>query len=205
MDNYAVFGLYQAPDETSASQTLAEVEAGLDRATCRMKLSGEIVDVAGPMKLPKSGHFFVATCPKPMLRSIESRAAFKSLLALDEVVIIEGEISGAFAARDYTPEGVFVFKVSEYKNDDPDKMQQDLDSLNAAAESRADHFETAGSVAVTDAIGIETPDEVVVITYSSGEAATSFRANNDDILEAIGRFNSEHIAGFAYVSVKQSK
>ena len=52
---------------------------------------------------------------------------------------------------------------------------------------------------MNDAMGMATPDEVVMIHYSSIEEGNDFRNANQDIEQMAGLFNKTHLTGFTYL------
>lgn len=73
--------------------------------------------------------------------------------------------------------------------------------LGAMAAERVDAWNTEGLVAAVRTVGMEAPDEVVVINYDSPQQAARLRKKNPDVLKLIGEFNKRHILEFTYIAV----
>ena len=68
--------------------------------------------------------------------------------------------------------------------------------------ARVDKWKTETFVGVNRALGMATPDEVVVLYYDSKKHAERFRKNSSDIIDLVNDFNDAHVEDFVYYEAK---
>lgn len=191
-----VVGLYQNGTDFS--------QAALSDLGCNVQRSGAIVAMQGKLARPltQPDQFVVLTCQQSIMGDAERRASVGSLSNGGEIIaLFEGALSDleglAPAQEAYARQ--YVLKLGYYNNADIDARDADLAALDAKASERDGVWSTESFLQVHSASGVATPDEVVVLYYDSAEVAGSFRDDNQDILEDITAFNTEHLDGFSYL------
>jgi hypothetical protein len=101
-------------------------------------------------------------------------------------------------AESAIPDRQYVFKISYYNNEDIDVRDTDLSALTAKAEAIEDTYITEAFVDVNHALGMATPDEVVMLYYDDAETGDRFRNANSAFLSEIGVFNATHLISTVY-------
>ena len=163
---------------------------------CSIYRSGPVFDQQGSIKVEEPTSFAVLTCDNPVLANPDDRAHLDGTVA-----VFEGDLSVFSAASDTAGLGErqYILKLGYYNNNDINQRDADLATLGSIAEQRDGHWTNEAFLNVDDAMGMATPDEVVVIYYDTADQATAFRDNNQDILEKVGAFNRAHLTGFSYL------
>ncbi|NIZ60666.1 hypothetical protein DL239_06710 [Sedimentitalea sp. CY04] len=169
---------------------------------CSVYRSGPVFAQQGSLKVEEPTNYAVLTCDSPVLANPDARAHLDGTVA-----VFEGDLSVFPAASDTTGLGErqYILKLGYYNNSDINQRDADLATLGSIADQRDGHWTNEAFLNVDDAMGMATPDEVVVIYYDTAEQATAFRDNNQDILEQVGTFNRAHLTGFAYLVGKAAK
>ena len=126
------------------------------------------MDQKGSLKVDGPTGFAILTCDQPILSDPEVRASLNNTLA-----VFEGDLSLFRASSDENGlnERQYIVKLGYYKNDDIDVRLADLGALNVVAKDREGHCMNEAFLNVDDAMGMVTPDEVVMIHYSTHDAA----------------------------------
>ncbi len=185
----------------------ADVDAALpDLADqgCSPWRQGAVAGTQGNLDIGAPERFVLFACRAEVLDSVQHRQALAPILAADnDAIAVEGPLVFGDAGKT-GPEAqgarAYVFKLSRYNNIDPDRRDSDLNRINAEAAGRQDAWRTEAMVAGLRAVGVPTPDEVVVIHYDNAAQGERFRKQNPDILKQIGAFNRKHLLDFTYIS-----
>lgn len=192
--------LYPKAQETVLEAALPRLEV----QGCGNWRRGAVTGTRGNLKVGSPDRFVLLLCSRDVLDSAAHRRALAPLLALEgRVRAVEGPIlqrGDEDGSGDAQKGRAYVIKISRYRNLDPDRRESDLAEINALADERADSWKTEALVRGASAVGMPTPDEVVVIHYETPEQGKAFRRRNPDILERIGAFNGEHLLEFVYIS-----
>jgi len=178
----------------SGNDTLSEQTA--DSIGCAILRSGPIMAQQGTVKVPGLTEYAVMTCDNPILADAAARRKLGGALAVFEGSLFQfpaAEDSNGLADRQY------ILKLGYYNNSDIDRRNTDLAALGVMAEQRDGRWISEAFLNVDDAMGMATPDEVVLLYYPSADQATGFRDANQDILEKVGAFNKAHLTGFSYL------
>lgn len=185
----------------------AEVDAALpDLADqgCSPWRHGAVAGTQGNLDIGAPERFVLFACQADVLDSIRHRQVLASIIAADKgAIAIEGRLLHRRADEcesDASDARAYVFKLSRYNNIDPDARDRDLNGINTTAAARPDAWQTEAMVAGLRAVGMPTPDEVVVIHYDDAAQGERFRKRNPDILKRIGAFNRRHLRDFTYIS-----
>jgi len=163
---------------------------------CSILRSGPIQAQQGTVNVPGVTGYAFLTCDRPILADTAARNQLSGALA-----VFEG---GLFLFPDAeNPDGLknrqYILKLGYYNNSDINGRDADLSALGAEGEKRNGHWTNEAFLNVDDAMGMATPDEVVLLHYPSAVQATAFRDANQDILEKVGAFNKTHLTGFSYL------
>lgn len=168
---------------------------------CTTHRQGVIGAAQGNLDLEQPNQFLLLACETSILEQAERRKDFASIAgSAPETVVLEGHLVD-FDVPDGTAEvsdRQYILKISGYNNANLDAREAELDALNADAEQRPDSYVTEYFVSVQHAMGMQTPDEVVVIYYDTPATGERFRDHNGDLLRAIGAFNKAHLTNFVY-------
>jgi len=178
----------------SGNEFLSEKSA--DGIGCSILRSGPIMAQQGTVKVLDLTGYAVIACDSSVLADATTRRQLNGTLAA-----FEGELSLFPAAEDSNglADRQYILKLGYYNNSDIDGRNTDLTALDAMAEQREGHWISEAFLNVDDAMGMATPDEVVLLYYPSADQATGFRDANQDILEKVGAFNKAHLTGFSYL------
>lgn len=183
----------------------------LDRAMPRLKNQGctlwhrgSVAGTQGNLDIGAPDRYALFACTSEVLDSAQHRQALEPVLGLGKNArAVGGPIlfrKSDEAARDTQNERAYVFKISRYNNLDPDGRERTLDNIDALAADRIDAWKTDAFVAGLRAVGMKTPDEVVIIHYDDAQQGIRFRNQNSDILEQVGAFNRRHLVEYTYIS-----
>jgi len=189
-----VIGLYQNGTKIS--------EAGIKALGCTLQRQGIVVAQQGKINLNQPDQFVVLACDLPVLVQSEYRYAIANLfddgtaIALFEGALTEVESP---AGQLVVSEREYILKIGFYNNLDVDDREADLLELQNKTEPRKGRWKTEAFLQVHYAVGISTPDEIVVLYYDNPEEANQFRGNNKDILNDVRAFNAAHLTGFTYL------
>ena len=186
--------------ESTALIALLPVGAEVPQAAaaeigCTALRSGTITKAQGPMKVGDPGGFALLACDRPILHDAGRRDRFGPAVAL-----FEGDFAHLADAWEDPAGRQYILKLSRYNNADIGGREGDLAAIGKQAKDREDHWVTEAFVNVDDAVGLPTPDEVVVLYYQSADKAEAFRSGNKDILAAVGAFNRAHLTDFVYLT-----
>ncbi len=192
-----VVGLYEVGEQAAA--TLDEQK--ILSLGCQVRHKGVIAAEDGDIDIDTPNRFIFLACDGSILADPVKRGLLNKLgLKGNPLAILEGELTdmptppatGAVADRQY------ILKVSHYNNKDTDGRERDLGQLGQAAQSLPDTYITESFIGVNRALGMQTPDEVVVLYYDNPAQGGRFRKNNPDILEKVGDFNDSHLDDYIY-------
>lgn len=192
-----ILGLFKADEPKSAILNTDEI----NKLGCEVHKQGIIGAGVGDINIDDPNKFVLLACTSSLLVNKAARSAIKHLIADGSVLaILEGELTnmpvvsqtGKPSARQY------ILKISHYNNENVDGREEDLKLLTEEASSRPDAYVTESFISVNHAIGMSTPDEVVVLYYNNPKQGEQFRDDNSDILENIGKFNDTHLNDFIY-------
>jgi hypothetical protein len=202
-----LLGLYKLRDIGRYREALGVLEKNLVDHRCALRREGEIAAMDGPLKVPKPDRFLLLECTRSLLKQSDTRALFGPLRdASSHLMLTEGELQlfeGAFSTPGKGRE--YIIKVSHFTNGDPDRRDRDLASLQKQVEARPDRYRNEAMLTPSRAMGMTTPDEVVVLSYDDPKAAERFRRQNPDILDKIGAFNKTHLVEFAYFGASSTR
>ncbi|WP_282610662.1 hypothetical protein [Pelagibius sp. Alg239-R121] len=183
---------------------MEDVLPKLARQGCTLWQRGSLVGAQGNLDIGSPGRFVLLDCSEPVLSGAESYAALAPLFDADESLrAVEGPLlfrTADEASDDKHVERDYVLKISHYNNRDPKARNEDLEQINSIAGGRKNTWKTEGFIAGLRAVGMPTPDEVVVIHYDNPQQGEDFRNSNPDILKQIGTFNEQHLTEFTYLS-----
>lgn len=192
-----VMGLYNAKNPAEvALDTNAMAALG-----CSVRRSGVIGAAQGDIGIEQPNQFILLACEESVLSNSSLRDHLTDLAPSSETVaMLEGDlmkfpIQGAKSAIEGRQ---YVFKISYYNNEDPDARDTELSNLTVEAEAIDDTYVTEAFVGVNHAIGMPTPDEVVMLFYNDAETGDRFRNANKEFLDKIGAFNSNHLLSTVY-------
>ncbi|MCZ6860296.1 MAG: hypothetical protein O7I42_08470 [Alphaproteobacteria bacterium] len=199
--SFGLFVMYKVGDMPKYRRLLAELEENLGNRGCSVSIEGPIKGGQGDIQVQQPNRFIQIRCKRPLLRDsagrsvvLKIRRAATNLIALEGPLTLHpiGKSASSRKSRSY------IFKVSHYNNLEPNHRDSEPPAINRLAASRPDSWREVGAIAVTDAIGMRRPDEVVILFYDGPEQAKRFRKNNPDILKRIGAFNKRHLINFIY-------
>jgi hypothetical protein len=195
--SFGVMGLYVANNPTEVSLD-TEAMAALG---CSVRRSGVIGAAQGGIDIEQPNQFILLACEESLLSNPSQRDQLADLApSFETVAMLEGDLMNFPIERAESAVGgrQYVFKISYYNNEDPDARDNELFSLTAEAEAIQDTYITEAFVGVNHAIGIPTPDEVVMLYYDDAETGDRFRSANQELLNKIGAFNSAHLLSTVY-------
>lgn len=192
-----IVGLYKVDNPQAANIDNKKV----DELGCEIRRIGIIAAAQGKIDLAQPNQFVFLACDAALLNSPENRNALSLIIQGGKrLAILEGNLtdlpdakrSSAISGRQY------ILKISNYNNKDANKRDSDLNELSQEAAQLPDTYVTESFIGVNEALGLPTPDEVVILFYDNPEAGDRFRKNNGDLLQKIGRFNQAHLVDAVY-------
>ncbi len=202
-----LLGLYQVNDAGRYAEALKELERSLGDRGCAVRREGEIATMDGSLDVAKPNRFLLLECPGSLLKGSAGRVVFEPLqAATSHLMLAEGELD-RFGSG-FSPTGVgreYIIKVSHYNNRDPEQRDRELTAIQQQVAARPNRYRTEAIVTPSRAMGMTTPDEVVVLYYDDPQSGDRFRTDNRDILEKIGVFNKSHLVDFAYFSALSTR
>lgn len=192
-----IAAFYNSSDPTTAQINKNKItELG-----CELRIDGFIAFAQGKVELATPNKYLILACETELLGNEEGRNAIGNLIAnAENLAIMEGDIT------DF-PEGVrdsevgnrqYILKISHYNNKDANGRDAELTALTKEASKIENTYITQSFIDVNHAIGLPTPDEVVVLYYDNDEIANKFRDANGAFLEKIAMFNNAHLVDFVY-------
>lgn len=196
----ALLVLHSAGENEALNAALPQLE----NRGCKLWRRGGLAGTQGSLDLDGPGHFALFACEANILDTTRHRAVLAPMLSGGTAVkAIEGPILDRrpeTASLESQQARSYVLKISRYNNLDPDSRDRDLEKINAMAAGRADAWTTEAQIAGLRAVGMATPDEVVLIHYDDPQQGQRFRSANPDIMKQIGAFNRKHLIDFTYLS-----
>jgi hypothetical protein len=192
-----VMGLFNAENPTTVTLDTAVLAA----LGCSVRRSGAIGAAQGDIGIEQPNQFVLLACETSVLSDMSLRAHLAELAPSSETLaILEGDLFDfpIQGAESVISDRQYVFKISYYNNDDIDTRDTDLSALTAKAEAIEDTYITEAFVGVNHAVGMATPDEVVMLYYDDAETGDRFRNANSDFLSEIGVFNATHLISTVY-------
>lgn len=196
-----ILGLYQNQSKTSPVINGHKLQ-GLG---CELRRKGMIANEQGDIDIDEPNHFAILACDSSLLQDANKRIGLeKAITNAKTIALLEGRLmdfpistaSNSLSSRNY------ILKISHYNNKNTNKREQDLTQLNQLVHSRPNRYKTEAFIEVTNAMGMPTPDEVVVLYYDRVADGEHFRKNNPDIMKRVGAFNDDHINDYIYYSGK---
>jgi hypothetical protein len=180
-------------------------EAAVTALGCEVRREGIIVAAQGQLspRLPQPDQFVLLSCDKSVLDEAKRRTTVSTMFNYGTAIaVFEGALT-TFPSEgpevDVT-QRQYILKLGYYNNTDTDAREADLATLDEKASALDGHWTTEAFLEVQAAIGIPTPDEVVVIHYENADIAQKFRDANTDILQDVGTFNGAHLTSFTYLA-----
>jgi hypothetical protein len=176
--------------------------AAVENLGCTVFHAGKIVAQQASFKMKQPDQFIIMSCEQPLLHDAQNRQALGALYAGGHMIAaLEGPLTRFDIVSDRTrpAERQYILKLGYYNNSDIDRREDDLQALNQKVTPLEDHWTTEGFVGVNHAMGIPTPDELVIIYYDTPESGERFRDNNKDILGEVRAFNDAHLTKFSYL------
>lgn len=169
---------------------------------CTVFHAGKIVAQQANFKMQQPDQFIIMACEHPVLHGAQNRQALGALYAGgDMIAALEGPLTRFDIVNDRTQptDRQYILKLSYYNNSDIDRREDDLQALDEEVAPLEDRWTTEGFVGVNHAMGIPTPDELVIIYYDTAESGERFRDDNKSILGKVGAFNDAHLTKFSYL------
>jgi len=193
--------------------SIYEGEASLNETTlasldCTVARRGQIIGQQGPLDVTNEAGFAILSCAETVIGDAQRRQAAMSMFEDAEIVgMLEGDIMETDGDGGTSPlaDRLYIMKLGYYNNIDPDLRERELTSINDVASGRDGAWRDELQIAVDSAIGMPTPDEVVVLHYDSPQAADAFRSANPDVLQMVGQFNGAHLTNFVYLVARASQ
>ncbi len=196
-----VVGLFNSQDSVAVEidkQKISDLK-------CHVRREGIIGGENGDINIAKPNRFVFLACDGSLLNDPARRKALTSLVSNSKTIaILEGALNDAPGLKGVSAvaDRNYILKVSYYNNRDTDAREQDLARIMAAVKPKADAFVDEASIVVNRALGMPTPDEVVILFYGNPKMGNRFRENNPDILNEIGAFNKAHLNDYIYYGAK---
>lgn len=196
-----VLGLYRVNDP----ETAVPDEAKVRDLGCAVRRVGIIGTQQGDIGLEQPNHFVFMACGASPLGDAAARAMVRDLISTGRsLAVLEGDLTDLAAGRrdgqqrDAIAARQYIVKISHYNNRDADGRDRDLAALNVESEGLPDTYVNEAFIGVNSAIGLPTPDEVVLLFYDNPATGDRFRKNNPGLLKRIGAFNKAHLSGTIY-------
>lgn len=197
--------LYSEVGKAKISTTLTL----LQDQDCSLWRQGSVAAARGNLDVGDPDGFVLLACGSDVLAGSPGLELLDDLQKLDsDLRAVEGPLlfrledeagSGAVSERDY------VLKISHYNNQSPAAREADLHRINALAGEKTDAWTNEAMISGLRAVGMPTPDEVVVIRYDDPQQGERFRGNNQDLLKEIGAFNKKHLTEYSYISARPAR
>lgn len=169
---------------------------------CTIFHSGNIVAQQGNSRMKQPDQFIIMTCEGPLLHIAQNRQALSNLYTQGRVIaVLEGHLTTFDTAKNQPAlsKRQYILKLGYYNNTDVDLRENDLLALNRKVAPLEGHWTTEGFIDVNHAMGIPTPDEMVIIYYDTAKIGKQFRDQNKDILNDVGAFNDKHLTEYSYL------
>lgn len=193
-ENTAVVGLFKKAGTLNIN--------AVKKLGCVVFRAGKIVAQQGNSKVKQPDQFIIMSCEQPLLHAAKYRQELNDLYAGAQMIaVLEGPLTKFDNANSQSQpaERQYILKLGYYNNIDVARRADDLLALNKKVVSLEGHWTTEGFVGVNHAMGIPTPDELVIIYYDTAEIGEQFRDNNKDILGDVGAFNDAHLTKYSYL------
>lgn len=202
-----LLGLYQVNDAGRYGEARKVLERSLGDRGCAVRREGEIAAMDGSLNVARPNRFLLLECTGSLLKEGATRVVFAPLrAATSHLMLVEGELDRLGSG--FSPSGIgreYIIKVSHYNNRDPEQRDRELTAIQQLVAARPNRYRTEAVITPSRAIGMATPDEVVVLHYDDPKSGDRFRKDNGDILEKIGAFNKSHLVEFAYFSALSTR
>lgn len=190
-----VLGLYDTEGPASIDKRK------ISKLSCEIRREGPIAQGAGDIGLENPNYFVSLACKASVLSDPEKRKMVNHLMTnatakavLEGTLSLMPEIKNSSKLQDRS----YILKISHYNNKNTDSREKDLAELDQATISQPDRFIAESFLSVHHALGMPTPDEVVILYYDSPEHGDHFRSNNPDIMKMVGDFNKNHLNEHIY-------
>ena len=193
--------------DSSYVESLDYLERGLEKRRCKLVREGQVASSNGELLAQKFKRFFLIHCRQSLIGDPENLGLFEFPgVEHQDLMLLEGRTDDVkFPSNRVVQNRLYIIKVGRYNNADPTTRYLELDAINEMAGSRSPTFKSEAFFFVDTAYGVERPDEVTVIYYPDPAAAQQFRSNNGDVLNRIGKFNSDHLSGFNYLNTTSNR
>ncbi|MBL4907321.1 MAG: hypothetical protein JKX94_07715 [Sneathiella sp.] len=203
--NIGVLGVFEIENTKNYQAVMTSLKTQLDANGCHIQREGMVVAENGDIDLSQPNQFLYVECVQPVLGSTDRQELFDPLKSVvSDLALLEGPVQRpekGTPISDVTDRS-YILKVSYYNNEDPLGRDKDLKLIGKSLEGVENIYRTEAEIAVTDAYGIKTPDEAILIYYDTLEQGEKFRSSNKQILKKIGAFNKSHLDAFIYYVAK---
>ncbi len=202
-----VMGLFQSSNEAFPN-TIKNLESLAKTQGCALRREGKVLGAQGNYDLKEVNAFFFLECETTLLTKEGSQILIGGLeKSTENLMLVEGPVSqfGEFALSNSGVNKSYIIKLSDYNNANPKKRDMDVKALGEVAQTRKHHYKTEAFVRITNAHGLERPDEAVVIYYDTPKDGPLFRKNNEDLMEKIAQFNQDHLTQFSYIAALSNR
>ncbi|MEH6630673.1 MAG: hypothetical protein V7776_07600 [Halopseudomonas aestusnigri] len=199
--SHGILALLGVSDTASYDNLLSSFEEKAQSMNCAILREGPVVAEDGDIDLDQPNRFIYFDCETSLLGSSIGRDFLADLgKGSDYIAAMEGTpfFQDTASFKRNAGERSYILKVSHYNNSNPKKRDLDLAHLGETVQPRADAYQLETFVGTTQAYGMPTPDEAVVLYYDNAAAGDRFRDNNPDVLNKVIDFNDKHLTDYIY-------
>lgn len=187
--------------KNDVAETVSIDMQALEALDCNVQRTGQIFAAQGDVKLETPDHYVLLGCNSSVITNEDGRKKLGDLApGLKSVGMLEGSLThfSVDLGDSKMDERQYVLKIGYYNDKNVAGRDTDLAELSDRAAKLPDTYVTEAFLGVNHAVGLPTPDEVVVLSYSDAAAADRFRGGNPKLMKAIGQFNKDHLVAASY-------
>ncbi|WP_419905826.1 hypothetical protein [Kiloniella sp.] len=199
--SHGVLALLDVNDTVRYDNQLSNFEEKAQSMNCTILREGPVVAEDGDIDLDQPNRFIYFDCKTSLLGSPDGRDFLADLgKGSDYIAAMEGTpfFQDTVSFKKQAGERSYILKVSHYNNSNPTKRDLDLAHLGETVRPRDDAYQLESFLGTTQAYGMTTPDEAVVLYYDTTAAGDRFRDNNPDVLDKVVDFNDKHLTDYIY-------
>ena len=164
--------------------------------------SGTLAGGEGALKWGDSDHFSLIKCQSPVLADLIEKGFIGELSSItDNLNLIEGNLN-ILSDKMPSEKSEYLIKVSYFNNLNTKARQKSLAKIGLHARKAERAWIDDAILQPRASVGVIQPDDMTFLYYPESGQGKSFRENNPELMNEIGRFNRIHVERVTYLAAQ---
>ena len=170
--------------------------------SCVPYRSGKLIGGNGTLEWGDSDRFSLMTCKSPVLADLVARGFINTLSTLtNDLSMTEGSLK-LLSNKMPSKNSEYLIKVSHFNNLNVSNRQSNLAKIDSRARKTRNAWIDDAILEPKASVGIIRPDNLTFLYYPEVGQGKSFRENNPELMNEIGRFNQIHVERVTYLAAQ---